>query len=80
MTIHEANRLQELEEILGLLHTIEKTELGMLALIGKIQVLLPLELAGKLEGLIGKHVGVLRLDGYHIRDMEGEKHATRYAK
>ena len=77
MTIHEVHRLQELEEILGVFHTIEKTELGLLALIGKIQVLLPLELAGKLEALIGKRVGVLRLDGYHIRDLEDEKHATR---
>ena len=69
MTIHEAYRLSELEEVLGDLHHIEETEDGCLALIGKISVLLPPELAGKLHGLVGCRVGVLRLDGFHVRNL-----------
>jgi hypothetical protein len=67
MTIHEAHRLQELEEILGVLHTVEKTELGLLVLIGKISVLLPDEMIEKFRGLEGRKIGVLRLDGYKLR-------------
>ena len=70
MTIHEAHRLLELEEVLGDLHSVEKTEIGLVALISKISVLLPEELAGKLQGLVGKRIGILRLDGYHIRNLE----------
>jgi hypothetical protein len=60
-------RMAEGEEIYGVLHRIEKIELGQVALISKIPVLLPEELAGKLQGLIGQRIGMLRLEGYHIR-------------
>jgi hypothetical protein len=62
-------RMKELDEVLGDLHQVEETDGGCLALIGKILVLLPPEMAGKLQGLIGKRIGVLRLDGYHLRCM-----------
>lgn len=55
--------LKDLEEILGDLHHIEEAEGGIIALIGRIRVLLPSELAGKLQGLIGRRVGVIKLDG-----------------
>ena len=71
MTVHEIYRISELEEVLGDLHSIDITEAGLVAVIGKVEVLLPEELAGQLEGLIGVRVGVLRLDGYHIRCLEG---------
>ena len=45
MTISEAYRLSELEEVLGELHSVEIEELGLVAVIGKITVLLPEELA-----------------------------------
>ena len=67
MTVHEQYRMDEFDEVLGLLHSIHLTEYGLLALIGEIQVLLPEELAGKLQGLIGQRVDILRLDGYHVR-------------
>lgn len=70
MTIHEAYRLSELEEILGDLHSVEKTGIGLVAVIGKISVLLPEELAGKLQGLVGKRIGLLLLDGYHVRRLD----------
>ncbi|MGD0952259.1 MAG: hypothetical protein ABR985_07675 [Methanotrichaceae archaeon] len=62
--------MAEFDEVLGLLHSIHLTEYGLLVLIGEIQVLLPEELAGKLEGLMGRRVGILRLDGYRLRCLE----------
>ncbi|MGD0954687.1 MAG: hypothetical protein ABR985_20265 [Methanotrichaceae archaeon] len=72
MTISEAYRLSELEEVLGELHSVEIEELGLVAVIGKITVLLPEELAEKLQALVGKRIGILRLDGYHVRCMEAK--------
>jgi hypothetical protein len=72
VTIHEAYRLSELEEVLGDLHSVEIEELGLVAVIGKITVLLPVELAEKLRALIGKRIGILRLDGYHVRCFDEE--------
>ena len=77
MTIREHYRQSELEEVLGELHSLEITEIGLIAVIGKISVLLPedKELATKLRDLIGRRVAMLRLDGYHVRCIEEEKHA-----
>ncbi len=72
MTISEAYRLSELEEVLGELHSVEIEELGLVAVIGKITVLLPEELAEKLQALVGKRIGILRLDGYHVRCLEAK--------
>jgi hypothetical protein len=68
----EAYRLSELEEVLGELHSVENTEIGMIAIIGKISVLLPEDLAEDLMGLIGKRIGILRLDGYRVRCVDRE--------
>jgi hypothetical protein len=70
LTIHEVYRLSELEEIVGDLHSLEITDIGLIALIGKIQVILPEELAGMMQGLIGRRVSVLKLDGYHLHHLE----------
>jgi lauroyl/myristoyl acyltransferase len=73
LTIHEAYRLSELEMVNGDLRSIEHTEIGLIAaVIGKITVLLPEELAGQLQALVGKIIGILRLDGYHIRCFDKE--------
>jgi hypothetical protein len=72
LTISEAYRLSELEEVLGELHSVEIEELGLVAVIGKITVLLPEELAEKLQALVGKRIGILRLDGYHVRCLEAK--------
>jgi len=74
LTIHDAYRQLELEEVLGELHSIEVTNVGPIALIGEISVLLPEELVEQLKDLIGRKIGILRLDGYHVR-VDGEKHA-----
>jgi hypothetical protein len=72
LTISEAYGLSELEEVLGELHSVEIEELGLVAVIGKITVLLPEELAEKLQALVGKRIGILRLDGYHVRCLEAK--------
>lgn len=72
MTAHEIDRLSELEEVLGDLHSVEVTDIGLIAVIGRISVWLPDELEENLKGLVGQRVGILRLDGYHIRCL-GEK-------
>ena len=72
MTINEAYRLSELEMVHGDLHSVENTESGLIAVIGKISVSLPEELAGQLQALVGKRIGILRLDGYHVRCFDEE--------
>lgn len=69
MTAHEPYRMKDLDEVLGDLHRIEETEGGCIALIGKIPVILPPEMVVKLQNLVGRNVGILRLDGYHIREL-----------
>lgn len=71
LAVHKAYRLSELEEVFGELHSIEIAETGLVVVIGKISVWLPEELAGQLDGLIGRHVAILRLDGYHLRCFDG---------
>lgn len=73
MTIHEMYRLSELEEVLGDLHGVKNTEIGLVAQISRISVLLPEELDVKLKGLVGQRVGLLRLDGYHVRCLDKEE-------
>ena len=72
MTIQRIHRLSELEEVVGDLNSFENTEIGLVAVIGKISVLLPEELAEKLQGLVGHRIGILRLDGYHVRGLDEE--------
>lgn len=71
MTIHETYRMRELDEVLGPLNGLEEADGWLLALIGKIPVLLPLELQDCLQSLLGKRIGVLRLDGYRVRCIDG---------
>jgi hypothetical protein len=67
MIAQETYHMSELDEVLGPLYSIEEFEGGIVALIGRIHVYLPSELSEKLQGLIGRRVGVLRLDGYRVR-------------
>lgn len=67
-------RLEELEEVLGVLHSVENTDMGLIAVIGKISVLLPDELAESLLGLVGEKVAIPLLDGYHMRCINKEMH------
>ena len=62
-----AYRMTYLDEVLGNLHHIEEVDGGCIALIGKIYVLLPSEMAEKLQGSVGRRIGILYLDGYKLR-------------
>ena len=73
MTIHEVYRMRELDEVLGPLNSLEEANGWLLALIGKIPVLLPMELQDRLQSLLGKRIGILRLDGYRIRSIDDRR-------
>jgi hypothetical protein len=77
LIINEPRRLAEREEVLGELHNFRITEIGLIATIGKITVSLPIELANSLTGLEGQRVGILRLDGYHVRRFDRKMHDNR---
>ena len=67
------NRMRELDEVLGPLNSLEEANGWLLALIGKIPVLLPMELQDRLQSLLGKRIGVLRLDGYRVRCIDDRR-------
>ena len=73
MTHHEVYRMRELDEVLGPLNGLEVADGWLLALIGKIPVLLPLELQDCLQSLLSKRIGVLRLDGYRVRCIDDRR-------
>ena len=73
MTLDKFQRLAEFEEVVGNLFSIEITELGLIAQVSKVRVLLPEELAGRLGGLVGRRIGILRLDGYRVRHLQGKE-------
>ena len=73
MTIPEVYRMRELDEVLGPLNSLEEDNGWLLALIGKIPVLLPMELQDRLQSLLGKRIGVLRLNGYRVRCIDDRR-------
>ena len=60
--------LRPWEEVLGLVNSVEEVNGQCLALIGKISVILPQELAARLTKTKGQRVGILRTDtDYRLR-------------
>jgi hypothetical protein len=56
------------DEVLGPVHEVEEEGGHCLALIGKIPVLLPLELAARIQALTGQKIGILRTEqDYRLR-------------
>jgi hypothetical protein len=73
--IREVCRLQEPEEVWGVLYSIESCpDGGIIAIIGKISIWLPQALQSRLQGLQGRKIAILRLDGYHVRNLDGVEH------
>ncbi len=64
-------RLRELEEARGQLIGILEAEGSAVAAFEWGAISLPLDLREKLEPLVGKTVAILRLNGYHIREVVG---------
>jgi hypothetical protein len=69
----EARPLQELHEARGLLLRVFEAHGQCVTVWAWGCCSFPAEMAGKLGGLVGKPVGILRLDGhYHARVLEDE--------
>jgi len=65
------------DEVLGQALGVEEHDGHCLALIGKIPVILPPEMAVRLTEAKGQRVGVLRTDfDYRLRVLEAEAHAA----
>ena len=66
----EPQRLQDLEEAVGTLLRVAELEGFAVAVFAWGAVSLPAEMAGKLHELVGKRVGIIRLDGqYRAREV-----------
>ena len=69
---HESpRRLGDCEEAMGNLIRIFEAEGHTVAAFEWGAISLPLEMREKLELLVGKTVAILRLNGYHIREVVG---------
>lgn len=66
----DPHRLTELEEARGQLLRILELEGQCIAVFSWGAISLPAEMTGKLQGLIGRKVGILRLAGWHVRVVE----------
>ena len=65
-------RQRELEESRGVLLRAYEAEGQCIAVFSWGAVSLPGELEGRLRGLVGREIGILRLDGrWHIREVMG---------
>lgn len=67
LTVHEAHRLNELEEACGKLLRVSKVDGFTIAVFAWGEIALPADMAGKLSELVGRRVGIIRLDGYRVR-------------
>ena len=61
--------LAELEEARGTLLRVQEEDGFCTAIFEWGAVILPGEFKGKLTPLVGRKAGILRLDGYHIREL-----------
>ncbi len=70
----KVHRLGFYEEAVGDLHNIREADGYILASIGPVIVVLPLELGAKLRPLIGSRIGILRTEqDYRSRIISGSK-------
>ncbi len=68
MTIHDAYHMRPWDEVLGPALEVEEHDGYCLALIGKIPVYLPQDLASRLREAKGQRIGILRTDNdYRFR-------------
>ena len=74
MTIHPSY-MKAWDEIVGPVLNIEEVEGYCLALIGKISIYLPLEMAEKLREQIGNHIGILRTDTDYRFRVSDKRHS-----
>jgi hypothetical protein len=70
----EPRWLTDLDEARGELLRVHELEGFCIAIFSWGGISIPGEFAPKLCDLVGKNVGILHLDGYHIRDLDGDGH------
>lgn len=63
----EVYHMHELDEVRGQLHHVELIDAGLLAIIGKVPVLLPPELIDRMQNCIGRKIGILRASDHDYR-------------
>jgi hypothetical protein len=66
-------RMHYLDEVRGPLTHIELIDIGLLAHVGQISVLLPPELINRLQGCMDREIGILRAgdQDYRIKFLDG---------
>ena len=64
-------RLGELEELRYTLLSVRCEDGQCIAKFPNGECALPLDLRDELEPLVGREIGILRLDGYHVREIAG---------
>ncbi len=69
-------RLDPWSDAIGQLHELQDRDGQLVAKIGPVMVALPPEMAEKLQGLIGREIGILRADSsdYRLRVRDGAGH------
>jgi len=70
----QLRRLKELEELLDTPLQVREAGGHCIAIFPCGSFIFPSELEAKLLELIGKKIAILRLDGYHVRDLGGAGH------
>jgi hypothetical protein len=69
--------MQPWDEVIGPAISVEECEGHCLSLVGKISVLLPLEMSRRLKDAKGQRVGILRTDDdYRLRVIEEEQNGS----
>ena len=63
---------QNLDESRGVLLRVHEAGGFCIAIFAWGAVSLPVELMGRLRELVGHKTGILRLDGWHVRNLEAE--------
>lgn len=71
MTVFGAHRLGELKEARGQLLKVSELEGFAVATFAWGAISLSGEMAEKLQGMMGLRVGIIRLDGYSMRVLDG---------
>lgn len=70
--LESPHRQAEFEEARGVLLRVFDSEGFCIAVFSWGAISLPEEFTDQLNELIGRKIGILRLDGHHIRDLEAE--------
>jgi len=69
------HRIPEGKEAVGILLQVLELEGFAVAVFSWGAISLPGEFAARLRELIGKRISILRINGYHVRDLDGRPDA-----